>query len=246
MPSVPFPPLTPLDLALVLLISTFGAIIQSSVGFGLGLVSAPLLVLIDPAFVPAPALTSGLVMTMLIAHRERRALDFHGLKYAIAGRVLGTIPAALIVSLISPTAFEIMFAALVILAVVLSAWGFSLQPTPGRAAAAGAISGFMGTIASIGGPPVALLYQNAAGPTFRSTLAGFFVVGVILSLVALGVVGRFHLGDVALAAVLIPGILAGFWLSRLVAPWIDRRGVRPFVLVLSFLSAAAVLWRAVR
>jgi hypothetical protein len=93
---------------------------------------------------------------------------------------------------------------------------------------------------------MALLYQNAEGPRFRSTLAGFFSVGVVISLVALVAVGRFRLTDLLLAAVLIPGGLVGFALSRFVAPWMDRRGVRPFVLGLSFLAAAGVLWRAVR
>lgn len=239
-------PIAPLDALLAFAIVAAGAAVQASVGFGMGLVAAPFLVLIDPAFVPGPSLTAGLVLTLLVAHRERHALDFHGLKYAIAGRIAGTVPAALLISVISAGAFETVFAGMVILAVVLSASGVTFEPTPRRAAIAGALSGFMGTLSSIGGPPMALLYQNAEGPRFRSTLAGFFSVGVVISLVALVAVGRFRLTDLLLAAVLIPGGLGGFALSRFVAPWMDRRGVRPFVLGLSFLAAAGVLWRAVR
>jgi hypothetical protein len=239
-------PVSPLDALLAFVIVAGGGMLQASLGFGMGLMAAPFLVLIDPAFVPGPSLLAALVLTVLVAHRERHALDFHGLRYAVAGRVVGTIPAALLISYISPAGFETVFAAMVILAVVLSAVGVTFEPTPARAAVAGALSGFMSTLSSVGGPPMALLYQNAEGPRFRSTLAGFFSVGVVMSLVALAVVGRFHLREVALAAVLIPGGMVGFWLSRFVSPWMDRRGVRPFVLGLSFLAAAGVLWRALR
>jgi uncharacterized protein len=239
-------PISPLDALLAFFIVAAGGMLQASLGFGMGLMAAPFLVLIDPAFVPGPSLLAALVLTVLVAHRERHALDFHGLRYAVVGRIVGTIPAALLISYISPAGFETVFAVMVILAVILSAVGVTFEPTPGRAAVAGALSGFMSTLSSVGGPPMALLYQNAEGPRFRSTLAGFFSIGVVISLVALAAVGRFHLREVALAAVLIPGGLAGFWLSRFVSPWMDRRGVRPFVLGLSFLAAAGVLWRALR
>jgi uncharacterized protein len=239
-------PIGPLDALLAFVMVAAGGLLQASLGFGMGLLAAPFLVLIDPAFVPGPALLAALVLTVMVAHRERHALDFRGLKYALAGRIVGTIPAALLISTITPAGFEVVFATMVILAVGLSAIGVTLEPTPGRAAVAGALSGFMSTLSSVGGPPMALLYQNAEGPRFRSTLAGFFSVGVVISLVALAVVGRFHATDLLLAAVLIPGGMVGFWLSRFVAPWMDRRGVRPFVLGLSFLAAAGVLWRVMR
>jgi len=47
----------PLDITSVILaffIVTPGSMLQGSVGFGLGLVCVPLLVLIDPVFIPGP------------------------------------------------------------------------------------------------------------------------------------------------------------------------------------------------
>jgi uncharacterized membrane protein YfcA len=240
---VPAFPISPIDAAIAIAVVAVGATVQSSVGFGLGLVAAPLLLLIHPAFIPAPLLTAGLALTVLVAHRERRSIDFLGLKYAIGGRVVGTIPAALVISMLSRTLFDVVFASMVIVAVLLSAIGLSVAPTPGRTFTVGALSGFMATISSIGGPPIALLYQNAEGPRFRATLSGFFFIGVILSLCALAVVGRFRLEEFLLGAILIPGIVAGFSVSGLIVRWVDRQGVRPAVLAISFLSAVAVIWR---
>jgi uncharacterized membrane protein YfcA len=240
---VPELPISLVEFAVAFAIVAIGATVQSSVGFGFGLVAAPVLLLIDPAFIPAPMLTAGLTLTILVAQRERRSIDLMGVKYAIAGRVLGTIPAALVITIMSKVLFDTVFATMVIIAVLLSAIGLSVTPTRGTSFTAGALSGFMATISSIGGPPVALLYQNAEGPRFRATLSGFFFVGVILSLVALALVGRFGPKEFLLGLILVPGILLGYFLSGYVVKWVDRRGVRPAVLAISFFSAVAVLWR---
>lgn len=236
-------PISLVEAAAALAIVTIGAMVQSSVGFGFGLVAAPVLLLIDPAFIPAPMLTAGLSLTILVAGRERRSIDFLGLKYALAGRLLGTIPAALVITILSKVLFDAVFAGMVIIAVVLSAIGLSVTPRRSTTFTAGALSGFMATISSIGGPPVALLYQNAEGPRFRATLSGFFFVGVVLSLVALAFVGKFGVEEFLLGLLLVPGIVLGFFLSGYVVKWVDRRGVRPAVLGISFFSAVAVLWR---
>ena len=79
--------------------------------------------------------------------------------------------------------------------VLLSASGLQLLPTPRSLIGAGTLSGFMGTTSSIGGPPMALLYQGTEGIRLRGTLAVFFTIGVLISLVALTAVGRFGLRE---------------------------------------------------
>ena len=69
----------PFDLLSVLLafgIAVSGAVLQGSVGFGLGLVGVPLLVLIDPVFVPGPLLLGAFLLNLLISLREQTAIDF--------------------------------------------------------------------------------------------------------------------------------------------------------------------------
>ena len=103
----------------------------------------------------------------------------------------------------------------------------------------------MGTMAAVGGPPIALLLQHSPGPQLRGTLSGFFVLGASVSLLALIVIGRFGLPELWLALLLLPGILLGFWASVHAARIMDRGHTRSAVLVLSGAAAVAVIVRQV-
>ena len=72
----------------------------------------------------------------------------------------------------------------------------------------------MGTASSIGGPPMALVYQHGPGDRLRATLGAYFVAGATMSLSALAVVGRFGPTEAWLGAALVPGIVLGFTASN--------------------------------
>ena len=135
-----------------------GSSVQASVGFGLGLIAAPILLLVDSRLVPGPLMASGIVLTVFVAYRERAAIDLVGLRFAFGGRVLGTVLAAAVLASISQRVFDFLFASFVLAAVAVALSGWSVAPNRGRTAVAGMVSGFMGTVSSIGGPPMALLY----------------------------------------------------------------------------------------
>ena len=65
-----------------------GAIAQGSVGFGFGMLAAPVLALVDEELVPGAVLLLGLTVAAAIAWQERGALDWLGIKWALVGRVL--------------------------------------------------------------------------------------------------------------------------------------------------------------
>ena len=236
------PPLETLLLALAIV--TAGAALQASIGFGLALVSAPLLALLDRAYVPGPLLGAGLCLGLMMAWRERGAIDSSGLVAAAAGRMLGLLPAGYALSVVSAAAFDLLFASLVLAGVGLSMLHPRIVPSPRAVFVAGAVSGFMGTITSIGGPPVALVYQSSPGPVLRSTLAAIFVIGSGMSLVALACIGLFGESELWLTAALVPGLVAGLAISRPLLGWIDRAATRPLVLALSAGCALALLLRA--
>jgi uncharacterized membrane protein YfcA len=238
-------PLDPAEALAVFALVAIGSCIQSSVGFGLGLIAAPFLFLIYPPLVPGPLMASSIALTLLIALRERDAIDFHGLGFAVIGRVVGTLAAALVWTVLPSENFDFLFVALVLLGVALSLSSLRIEPKPATATAAGALSGFMGTLSSIGGPPMALLYQRERGPRIRGTLSGHFVIGAIISLVALAAVGKYGRAEIILSIELLPAILAGYLASSWVRESVDRIGARPFVLGLSVLAAVGILYRAI-
>jgi uncharacterized membrane protein YfcA len=95
----------------------------------------------------------------------------------------------------------------------------------------------------VGGPALAVVYQRRPGPELRATLALSFVVGLTLSLVAVGAVGRLHAWHGVLAIEMLPGLVFGLWSSRHLARALDRGWLRPAVLTF---AAAAGLYITVR
>lgn len=238
-------PLTPTHYVLVSAIVVIGAVLQGSIGFGLGVFAVPLLLLFAPQTVPGPLLASSVVLTMLLTHRERRDVRWRDLGWAIVGRVFGIALAVLVLAVVSADRLGLLSGLFVLVAVGITATGLRLPTRPGVLAVAGLLSGFLGTAVSIGGPPMALLYQHETGPSIRGTLSAFFVVGVTMSLIGLAMVGRFGLAEMRLAALLIPAVLVGYAVSRRLARILDRGYLRPAILIMSALTSAIVIARQV-
>jgi len=227
-------------LAAVSIIAT-GAAIQGSVGFGLGVFGAPILLLIDPRLVPGPILLDALLLTVLVAVREWKWVRLADLGWSVPGRLLGTAIAVWVLRAVPASRFQLAMGLFMLLAVALTAFGPRLPLNRRTLFGAGTLAGVMGTITSIGGPPMALLYQNEEGPRLRGTLAAFFTIGVIFSMGGLTVAGRFGWTEVKLATLLLPGIVAGFVLSAWTATRLDKRHTRAIVLVTSAVAGVLVV-----
>ncbi len=172
-------------------VSVAGAILQGSVGFGLGLIGVPLLVLIDPIFVPGPLLMAAFLLNLLMSYRERTSIELKSVKWAIPGRFFGALLGASLLTAVPKDKISILFGAMVLLASGISFTGLDLMPSSRNVLIAGTFSGFMGTTSAIGGPPIALVFQKHGGPGIRSTLSVVFAVGTIISIASLIVIGRF-------------------------------------------------------
>ncbi len=225
----------------VLVVAAIGAFVQGSVGFGHNLVAAPVYALVDERFVPGPAIASAGVLVILVALRDRRGLHLGEVGTALIGRVPGTLLAAVAVALLPATGLAVFFAFTVLVAVAITAWGAGVRPTRTTLIGAGALSGFMGTATSIGGPPMAMLYAGEEGRRMRGTLAGFFITGIVMSLVALVATGSFGAEEARLSLLPVPGIVVGFAFSAWGARRLDAGHTRPAVLAVSAVSAVSVL-----
>lgn len=231
------------DILLANIAVLIGATLQGSIGFGLGFVGAPLLMLISSTFIPAPLLCTAVVLTVLIAHREREGIGITEIKWAIVGRLLGVTAAAAVLASISTEGLALMLGVLILALVGLSVSGLHFRPTTVSLLVAGCVSGFGGTVASVGAPPMAIVYQHASGPKIRGTLSAFFVIGTIMSLAALLVVGRLGLSELLTGAKIMPGLLLGFAVSRRITPFVDRGYTRYAVLGFSAIGGLALVLR---
>ncbi len=228
-------------MAAVTLVMTTSAILQGAVGFGLGLIAIPFLIYLDLRFVPGPLLVAALTLHMLVLQRDRSGVDKSGLTMLLSGRVLGTVPAALLLASLPLDSMKILLAAVVLAGALMGLLHPGGHPTRRVLFVAGAASGFMATAAGLGGPPVALVYQRESGLRLRGTLAAYFIVGTVLSLVALAWAGRFGSEELRLSAFLIPGTVIGYFMSRPAAAYLDGGRTRAAVLAVSILAAVSVI-----
>lgn len=224
-------------------IVTLAACIQGAIGFGMALIAAPILVFIEPALVPGPLVASAFVLVSCVAIRDRSHVDFSSVRFSMLGNAFGAFAGASVVAALDPRGFGLLFGVLVLFGVALSAVGLRVAITPGSALGAGLIGGFMSATASIGGPPMALVYQHTGAERFRGTLSLYFVFSTCVSVAALTWAGAFGRDDLRYVAVLVPGQILGFALSHPMTRLLAGTSIRPFILGLSALAAVALLAR---
>lgn len=220
-----------------------GAAVQGCVGLGLGLVAAPVLALLEPSLVPATILLVTSALPLLTSARELDDVDWSGLRFALAGRLPGVVLGSWVVVTQPARTTAVVVAVVVLGAVVLSVTSWDARPTPRALLLAGAVSGVSGTATSIGGPPVALLYQHASGGTLRATMGLYFLVGNVLSGTALALAGAIGEREVLRALALLPFLVCGFLVSGPLRGRVDGGRLRAAVLALSAAGAIVLLVR---
>jgi uncharacterized protein len=227
--------------AIISLAVVIGAVIQGSIGFGYALVAVPAMVLLLPWAVPVAPLVLALPMTVLMSAKEWRSIDLGGFALITGGRLVGTIAGVILLVLV-PKGYLSTLTGLLIMAAAL---GSFLKPDfevrNSTRLTGGIASGVVGTVAALGGTPLALVYQDRSGAELRSTLAISFVVGIAMSLVGLGLAGKVEGRHVVLALELLPGLLVGLWASRWVAKRLDERWLRPAVLIFAAVAGLVII-----
>jgi uncharacterized membrane protein YfcA len=218
-----------------------GATIQGAIGFGMNLVTVPVLALALPEALPVAVIVLGFGIAISMLRHEHHALDRAGIGWILVGRIPGTVCGALIVATVSISVLQGVVAVVVLVLVAASLLVPPLPVTRGTQLTAGAVSGVTGTAAGIGGPPLALLYQHHPGPTIRSTLAAAFLFGTVLSFVTLALVGEAGVDQLLLGVGLTPLALLGSVAGRRFHDQLDRGWLRPSVLIFAAIAAATVL-----
>ena len=220
-----------------------GALVQGTIGFGLNVIAAPVAAILQPDSLPAAMIIMSLPMTAGSAIRERAHIDREGVLWATLGRLPGVVLGALIVSRLDPEALAPWIGAMVVVAALMSLSAADIPITALSTALVGTVAGVMGTTSSVGGPPLALLYQREPGPILRSTLGATFLLGSGLSLTALTLADRVHAWHWALGAALTPAVAIGLVLSRGLHARVDAGWLRPGVVALACLAGLAVMLR---
>jgi len=206
------------DYTVVAIAILLASCLQASIGFGMGMLAAPVVALIDPSLIPGTLIMLATLVTLLVVIRERSAVDVRGTGWALVGRVPGTIAGALLLAAIPERALAILIAGVVLVGVAVTSVGWIPVLRRRNLMLAGATSGVLGTATSIGGPPMALVWQRSTGAELRGTMSGFFLIGSVMSIGVLALTGAVDANTLRAFAILIPATLGGYVLSR----WVNR------------------------
>jgi uncharacterized membrane protein YfcA len=223
-----------------------GAALQSGVGLGLGLVVAPAMAFLQPSLMPGAGIAINLVLAVMTAVGEWRHVDWRGVAWATPARLPGSLAGAWLVTVIPAQGVSAAVGVMVLVAVAATYWARRVRVPlrPWSLVAAGSLSGLTGTATSIGGPPVALLYQYEEPARVRATLAVVFASGSVISLGALGASGSLTAGQLGVAALLTPFVVAGYVVGRPLRNRLGAARLRSALLLVVTASGASLLLRA--
>jgi uncharacterized protein len=218
-----------------------GSFVQTSIGFGLAIVSAPLLFYLDHAYVPAPIIMAALANCLFTSWHFRAHLSLRGLRSAIVWRIPGSLVGTGLLLAISETALAILIAVVIAAGILTSYLRIAIPFTQRNLGIAGFLSGVMGTATSIGGPPMAIVMQGQPANVIRGNLAAFFIFSCITSLIMLMPTGYLGQRELLLAVPLIPASLLGSWLASRISGRVNDTVMRYACLLLCTASVIAML-----
>nr|WP_086938807.1 sulfite exporter TauE/SafE family protein [Thaumasiovibrio occultus] len=220
-----------------------GCFVQSSIGFGMAIVAAPIIFLLEPRFVPGTLTVMGFILAVANTYQYRKNISYKGLGAAFLGRVPGTLIGGYLLAIATTQQLSLVMGLGVLMAVVVSIGKFNIQPTNTALFAAGVVSGITGTTTAIGGPPIAIVLQNAEAGKIRANLSAFFVFSNITSLVMLSYTGHFSLWHVKYALLMAPPCLFAIWLAARVQHLIKPEWMKAGTLILCSICGASALYR---
>lgn len=226
----------------VFVVMVIASTVQSSVGMGQGLLSAPLLRLLHPDLLPGPIVLVGLLTSIVLLMRNSERSDAVVVAPAIVGRVVGIGIAIVMLDVLSERGLTIAIGVLVLGLVVLRVSGVTVAMSQPTLATAGVASGVGGTIAALGGAPIGLLFeQHARARNFRGPMGIYMTVGGVMSVASLALAGKYADGGWLLGLALIPPVLLGWILAKWVTPIVDRGLMGRAVLIISAGSALTLI-----
>lgn len=242
MDSVAWLPWLPwLPWLLCALILFVGCCIQAALGFGVAILGAPVIILLEPSWVPYVLTTTALLLSGANAWYQRKDIHLQAIVPAMLARIPGTVIGAWLLISISALWLHIFVAVSVLIAVIVSISAVRFEATPARLSWAGLLSGFMGTTTSIGGPPIALVMQFGDPASVRANLSFYFAFSCVVSLMSYAVAGLLNSPILLLCLSFTPSAILGFAVGKRLQAWVDRDRFRPLMLALCVVASAISL-----
>lgn len=239
------------ELMVAMTIVGIGGIISGLAGFGFGLVTVPILLMVyPPATVTVVASSLSLSNGWLILLSTWRTVQVRTLGALIPGATLGLILGTVLIRTLDSAVIKLIAGLVVILFAlsILRGWRIDAIHHPLAAPVAGVFSGTLGTSAGMSGPPVVLLFTTRAYDmqSFRGTITTYFTyvnaLGITL-LITQGIAGREQL-EIALH--LLPMAIVGGFVGRRLVNYISQAQFRVITLMMLLVTGSIGTTAALR
>ncbi len=232
------------------LVTFFAAAVAGLAGFGYGLVSVPLLMLVLPPRVVVPAVTTHIFLTsLLILLDVIKEVNLRRIWPMMATGLIGLPLGVYVLLVLSEGALKAIVGVVIVFFALALLLGINLEIKNEKLALApvGIASGLLASGIAMAGPPVILFFSNQGMPkqVFRANLAAYFVFLNAVTIPAHAVSGLFTGEVVRYALLFLPtlaaGMVLGIWLSRKVPEEYFKRLVLLIVLCTGLLSITSGL-----
>jgi len=234
------------ELALAVAMMLAGSVVSGLVGFGMGMVTSPVLLLVlEPQALVLAINTLSVLSLVMVAVQARRNIPIAEVwPLALAG--LAAVPIGVfILDSMDPRGLRMAVAAVILSLAVPTTFKIS-RPIP-KVRVVGPVVAFIASMLTTGlgvGIPLMALYllnRGWSAYSIRVSTAMYYLIFAMGALVLYGVTGLFTVGRVILIAILFPTVPAGFWLSSLWAKRLDDRLLRYAVLAMVIGPSIALL-----
>jgi uncharacterized membrane protein YfcA len=238
-----------------LLVALFSALLAGIVsgltGFGLALISVPLLLFVyDPRTVVVITAVLSVVINFAVVWDSWRDADRRIVITLLPPAFVGLIVGAEILRAVDPDYIRLGVGVVVVFSALLLLRDIRL---PGAGTlwgpvVAGSASGALSTSTGLAGPPIVLLLASRGFPkhAFRGSGALYFLVMSVVSLVVLFYGGLLDGGDAPLTLVLIPAAFLGKAIGTAMLKRISEKTFRVvtlgIVILTGTLGAATAAW----
>ncbi len=232
------------------MVTFFAATVAGMTGFGYGLVSVPLLMVVLPPRVVVPAVTTHiLLLSLLILLEVIKKVDVRRIWPLMLTGLFGLPLGIYVLLALSESVLRTITGVVIVLFALALLLGLNLEIKNEKLALApvGIASGLLASGIAMAGPPVILFFSNQGmlKQVFRANLAAYFVFLNTLTIPAHAASGLITGEVVRFALLFLPTLVAGMvlgsFLSRRVPEVHFRRVVLVVVLCSGLLSITSGL-----
>ena len=239
------------ELIVALLAALLAGTVTGLTGFGLALISTPLLLFVyEPRTVVVLTVFFSIFINIAVVwdswREARRPLAVALFVPSAVGVVLGVE----VLRVVDPVYIRLAVGVVVVLSALLLVREVRLPGAETRwgPVVAGSASGALSTSTGLAAPPIVLLLASRGLPkeVFRSTSALYFLAMSVIGLIVLAGRGLIEAGEISLSLVLVPAAIVGKVVGTALLKKFSEKAFRAFslglVILTGTLGVATALW----